>query len=93
MVLEFIGADREVTGSCHYLTFGDTHILIDCGMEQGADLYVNQEIPGQSFAHRLLCLSHTHTLTTQVFCHSYTIMVSGAPFLRQRRQQIYVTSC
>ena len=45
MVLEFIGADREVTGSCHYLTFGDTHILIDCGMEQGADLYVNQEIP------------------------------------------------
>ena len=40
MVLEFIGADREVTGSCHYLTFGDTHILIDCGMEQGADLYV-----------------------------------------------------
>ena len=41
MVLEFIGADREVTGSCHYLTFGDTHILIDCGMEQGADLYVN----------------------------------------------------
>ena len=45
MVLEFIGADREVTGSCHYLTFGETHILIDCGMEQGPDLYVNQEIP------------------------------------------------
>ena len=37
MVLEFIGADREVTGSCHYLTFGETHILIDCGMEQGPD--------------------------------------------------------
>lgn len=44
MVLEFIGADREVTGSCHYLTFGDTHILIDCGMEQGADLYVKKNI-------------------------------------------------
>ena len=29
MVLEFIGADREVTGSCHYLTFGDTQIIID----------------------------------------------------------------
>ncbi len=59
MVLEFIGADREVTGSCHYLTFGDTHILIDCGMEQGADLYVNQDT-GQSFTHRL-CVCHTRT--------------------------------
>ncbi|MCR5144323.1 MAG: MBL fold metallo-hydrolase [Lachnospiraceae bacterium] len=44
MVLEFVGADREVTGSCHYLRFGDKHILVDCGMEQGPDLYVNQEI-------------------------------------------------
>ena len=91
MVLEFIGADREVTGSCHYLTFGDTHILIDCGMEQGADLYVNQEIPVNPSLIDYVFV--THTLTTQVFCHSYTIMVSGAPFLRQRRQRIYVTSC
>ena len=60
MVLEFIGADREVTGSCHYLTFGDTHILIDCGMEQGADLYVNRGDTGQSFTHRL-CVCHTRT--------------------------------
>ena len=54
MVLEFIGADREVTGSCHYLTFGDTHVLIDCGMEQGADLYVNQERPGVAQRRALL---------------------------------------
>ena len=45
MKLEFLGADHEVTGSCHYLKVGQTHVLIDCGMEQGADLYVNQEIP------------------------------------------------
>ena len=38
MVLEFIGADREVTGSCQYLTFGDSHLVIECGMELGADL-------------------------------------------------------
>ena len=92
MVLEFIGADREVTGSCHYLTFGDTHILIDCGMEQGADLYVNQEIPVNPSLIDYVFVTHAH-MTTQVFCRSYTIMVSGAPFLRQRRQQIYVTSC
>ena len=37
MVLEFLGAAHEVTGSCHYLSFGDKHILVDCGMEQGPD--------------------------------------------------------
>lgn len=34
MKLEFLGADHEVTGSCHYLKVGQTHVLIDCGMEQ-----------------------------------------------------------
>ena len=41
MKLEFLGADHEVTGSCHYLKVGQTHVLIDCGMEQGADLYLS----------------------------------------------------
>ena len=45
MLLEFLGAAHEVTGSCHYLSVGEKRILVDCGMEQGADLYVNQEIP------------------------------------------------
>ena len=35
MKLTFIGADHEVTGSCHFLEVGDTKVLIDCGMEQG----------------------------------------------------------
>ena len=60
MVLEFIGADREVTGSCHYLTFGDTHILIVCGMEQGADLYVNQEIPVNPSLIDYVFVTHAH---------------------------------
>lgn len=60
MVLEFIGADREVTGSCHYLTFGDTHVLIDCGMEQGADLYVNQEIPVNPSLIDYVFVTHAH---------------------------------
>lgn len=45
MKIEFLGAGPEVTGSCHYLQAGDKHILIDCGMEQGPDIYENQEIP------------------------------------------------
>ena len=45
MKLTFIGAAHEVTGSCHYLEACGKHILIDCGLEQGPDLYENQEIP------------------------------------------------
>ena len=45
MKLTFLGADHEVTGSCHYLCVGDKNILIDCGMEQGNDVYENQELP------------------------------------------------
>ena len=45
MRLGFVGADHEVTGSCHYLEACGKHILVDCGLEQGKDIYVNQDIP------------------------------------------------
>ena len=35
--LEFYGATREVTGSCHILTFGGRTLLLDCGLIQGGD--------------------------------------------------------
>ncbi len=60
MILEFLGAAREVTGSCHYLHFGDTHILVDCGMEQGPDLYVNQEIPVNASLIDYVFVTHAH---------------------------------
>ncbi|MCR4956378.1 MAG: MBL fold metallo-hydrolase [Lachnospiraceae bacterium] len=60
MILEFLGADREVTGSCHYIKFNDKHILIDCGMEQGADLYVNQEIPVNAALIDYVFITHAH---------------------------------
>ena len=45
MKLFFSGAAHEVTGSKHYLEAAGKHILIDCGMEQGKDIFVNQDIP------------------------------------------------
>ena len=45
MKLTFIGAAHEVTGSCHLLEACGKRILVDCGMEQGQDIYENQEIP------------------------------------------------
>lgn len=45
MKLSFIGAAHEVTGSCHFLEACGKNILVDCGMEQGKDLFENQELP------------------------------------------------
>lgn len=60
MLLEFLGADHEVTGSCHFMKIGDKHILVDCGMEQGADLYVNQEIPVNAADVDYVLITHAH---------------------------------
>ncbi len=60
MILEFLGADREVTGSCHYISFGEKNLLVDCGMEQGPDLYVNQEIPVNAAEVDYVFVTHAH---------------------------------
>ena len=60
MQIEFLGAAHEVTGSCHYVTFGDKHVLVDCGMEQGPDLYVNQEVPVNAAAIDYVFVTHAH---------------------------------
>ena len=60
MKLEFLGAAHEVTGSCDYLEFADKHVLVDCGMEQGPDLYVNQEIPVNASTIDYVFVTHAH---------------------------------
>ncbi len=60
MKLTFIGADHEVTGSCHLLQACNKNILIDCGMEQGPDLYENQELPVAAGDIDYVLLTHAH---------------------------------
>ncbi len=60
MRLEFIGAAHEVTGSCHMLEACGKRILIDCGMEQGEDLFENQAIPVKSSQLDYVLLTHAH---------------------------------
>ena len=45
MKITFLGANHEVTGSCTLLEAAGRRFLIDCGMEQGKDVYENQPIP------------------------------------------------
>lgn len=60
MKLTFIGAAHEVTGSCHLLEACGRKILIDCGMEQGPDIYENQQIPALPGQIDFLLLTHAH---------------------------------
>ena len=60
MRLGFVGADHEVTGSCHYLEVCGKHILVDCGLEQGKDIYVNQDIPVPINQIDYVLLTHAH---------------------------------
>ncbi|MBS6783021.1 MAG: MBL fold metallo-hydrolase [Subdoligranulum variabile] len=60
MKLTFLGADREVTGSCTQLEAAGHRILIDCGMEQGRDVYENAELPYAPGTYEALLLTHAH---------------------------------
>ena len=60
MRLSCIGAAHEVTGSCHLLEACGKNILIDCGMEQGPDLYENQELPVTAKEIDYILLTHAH---------------------------------
>ena len=60
MKLTFIGAAHEVTGSCHLLQVAGKNILIDCGMEQGPDLYENPGLPIAETEVDYVFLTHAH---------------------------------
>lgn len=60
MKLMFSGAAHEVTGSCHYLEVAGTHLLVDCGMKQGVEYYVRQEIPVSASEIDYVLLTHAH---------------------------------
>ncbi|MBQ4600737.1 MAG: MBL fold metallo-hydrolase [Oscillospiraceae bacterium] len=60
MKITFLGAVHEVTGSCTLLSVAGKNILIDCGMEQGADTYENCDLPVSAMDIDAVCLTHAH---------------------------------
>ena len=60
MKLTFLGATHEVTGSCTLLTATGKNILIDCGMEQGKDVYENAPLPIAPNSVDIVLLTHAH---------------------------------
>ena len=63
MELEFYGAAREVTGSCHILRVGGRTVLLDCGMFQGKrseSAAKNRTLPVPVDEIDAVVLSHAH---------------------------------
>ena len=60
MKLTFIGADHEVTGSMHLIEACGKNILVDCGMEQGVNIYENAELPVSPASVDVVLITHAH---------------------------------
>ncbi len=60
MKIRFIGATHEVTGSCTVLEVGGKYYLVDCGMEQGRDVFENVELPILPSELEAVFVTHAH---------------------------------
>ncbi len=60
MKLSFLGAAHEVTGSSTMVEALGKRILIDCGLEQGPDIYENCDCPENPSEIDCILLTHAH---------------------------------
>ncbi len=63
MRIQFCGADRTVTGSCHLIEVAGKRILLDCGIYQGSREFarqLNEQLPDNPGKIDAVILSHGH---------------------------------
>ncbi len=60
MKIQFIGAAQEVTGSCTLIEVNERNYLVDCGMEQGIDVFQNVPLPISPREIDAVFLTHAH---------------------------------
>lgn len=60
MKMTFVGADHQVTGSCHYVQACGKNFLVDCGMQQGANPFECCDIPVDEAKIDYVFLTHAH---------------------------------
>ena len=77
MKLTFIGAAHEVTGSQHLIETEDIKILVDCGMEQGKNIYENAELPCSYKEIDYILLTHAHIDHSGMIPYAYVKGFSG----------------
>jgi metallo-beta-lactamase family protein len=60
MTITFFGAAHEVTGSCTLIKANGKNIIVDYGMEQGKDIFENQELSVPAIDIDYVFLTHAH---------------------------------
>ena len=60
MILQFVGADHQVTGSAHYVEVCGKRMLVDYGMEQGGIAYESKGLPCNEADIDYVILTHAH---------------------------------
>ncbi|MDO4492732.1 MAG: MBL fold metallo-hydrolase [Clostridia bacterium] len=60
MQITFLGATREVTGSCTLVEAAGKRFLVDCGMEQGKNIFENLPCPIPESELDFALLTHAH---------------------------------
>ena len=90
MKITFLGATHEVTGSCTFIEVGGHCGIVDYGMEQGKDVFVNQELPVAPERLDFVLLTHAHIdhiAGLRQICNHYHLPVTmhpdGGKLLRQ----------
>ena len=79
MKIQFIGATHEVTGSCTLLEVCGKKYLVDCGMEQGIDVFENVPIPVPANTIEAVFLTHAHIDHSGMLPKLYKdILIGGA---------------
>ena len=60
MILQFVGADHQVTGSCHYVEACGKRFIVDYGMEQGSNPFESKGLPCNEADLDFVLLTHAH---------------------------------
>ncbi len=60
MILQFVGADHQVTGSAHYVEACGKRFVVDYGMEQGSNPYESKGLPCNEADLDFVLLTHAH---------------------------------
>ena len=60
MKISFLGAAHEVTGSCTVIYANGKTVMVDCGLEQGPDIYENCNLPLAPSQIDCVLLTHAH---------------------------------
>lgn len=86
--ITFIGADHEVTGSLHLVETDDIKLIVDCGMQQGKDVYENAPLPVNYSDIDYILLTHAHIDHAGMIPYAYVNGFNGTVLTTEASLQL-----